>query len=165
MLKRVLYSSGALGALAGAYLLGGAALGTAFGQTPAQPTTQTATQQGAQDQDGPDGPDSQDQPTFISSIQVPPGNHGQTKAERATYLASLAKITPEQAKAAALAQFPGATVQKVELDNENGSLVYSVQLTDTAGKSTDVKVDAGNAKVLATEADGPDGADDAETAD
>ena len=38
---------------------------------------------------------------------------------------------------------------KVELDNENGALVYSVELSN----GMDVKVDAGNAAVLYTDSD------------
>jgi uncharacterized membrane protein YkoI len=66
------------------------------------------------------------------------------------------KITPEQARAAALSQFPEATIIKVELENENGSLVYSVALT-VNGKAYDVKVDANNGNIVRAEADEPEG--------
>lgn len=56
-------------------------------------------------------------------------------------------------------------MKKVELDNENGSLVYSVQLTDSTGKGQDVKVDAGTGQVLHAEADGPEGHEAGKTAD
>lgn len=68
----------------------------------------------------------------------------------------VANITPEQAEAAALAQFPGATITDVELENENGSLVYDVELT-ADGKAYEVKVDAATGTVLRSEADEPDG--------
>ena len=61
-------------------------------------------------------------------------------------------ITAEQAKAAALAANPGATASSVGLDDENGCLVYGVQLSNGA----DVKVDAGNGQVVHTEAAGTD---------
>lgn len=67
-------------------------------------------------------------------------------------LAALAKITPDQAKAAALAAVPG-TAGQVELENEDGNVVFGVEVTTSAGKTIDVKVDAGNGKVLAQEAD------------
>jgi uncharacterized membrane protein YkoI len=67
-------------------------------------------------------------------------------------LKSLARITPEQASAAALAQVPG-TVKKVELENEDGNLVYSVEIKTANGES-DVKVDAGDGRVLHIEKDG-----------
>ncbi len=69
-------------------------------------------------------------------------------------LSSLALITAEQAQEAALAAYPGATVTEVELDNENGCLVYSVEL----GNDLDIKVDAGNGVILYVESD--DGSDD-----
>ncbi|MDQ1466534.1 MAG: hypothetical protein QOH10_949, partial [Actinomycetota bacterium] len=62
-------------------------------------------------------------------------------------LPALAKITPDQAKQAALAAVPG-TVTKVALENENGSVVYGVEISAN-GTTTDGKIDAGNGKVLA----------------
>ena len=67
-------------------------------------------------------------------------------------LKSLARITSEQAQAAALAQVPG-TVKKVELENEDGNLVYGVEIKTANGES-DVKVDAGDGRVLHVEKDG-----------
>jgi uncharacterized membrane protein YkoI len=69
-------------------------------------------------------------------------------------LKSLARITPEQASAAALAQVPG-TVKKVELENEDGNVVYGVEIKTANGES-DVKVDAGDGRVLHVEKDGED---------
>ncbi len=78
----------------------------------------------------------------------------QEQAESAK-LASLARITKEQARAAAVAQVPG-TVTAVELENEDGNLVYSVEVKTSAGDQ-DVKVDAGNGKVLHVDKDGEGG--------
>lgn len=103
-------------------------------------------------------------PSYIGSIAVPEAQEASeaqeaneaeeaskvdeaNEADEATALASQAKITSDQAKEAAQAEVPG-TVTKVELDNENGYLVYSVEV---GGK--DVKVDAGTGKVLHIEAD------------
>lgn len=152
MLKRVIYGSGAMAALAGAYLLGSATLGTIFAQSPSpQPSTPSATQAGADQQD--------QQPAGNGSIQVPQDKEGQSEADETAALQSQAKITADEAKAKALERFPGGTVTKVELDNENGSLVYSVHLTDASGTAQDVKVDAGNGTILHVEADGPEGAE------
>jgi len=101
------------------------------------------------------GPTPQDQdgqfPSYSSSIRVDDAQYeGVSEADEAVALAGLATITPEEAKDAALAANPGATVVKVELDNENGALVYSVEL----GNGLDVKVDAGNAAVLHTDSGG-----------
>src|SRR5205085_12473252 len=55
---------------------------------------------------------------------------GANEADEAAALAALAKISVEEAKTAALAANPGTTVVKAELGNENGSLVYSVELSN-----------------------------------
>ena len=78
-------------------------------------------------------------PSYSCSIKVP-------EPEPAD-LSTLAKIKADQAMAAAQAAFPGAAVKKVELDNENGCLVYSVELRNGG----EVLVDAGNGAVLRQE--------------
>jgi uncharacterized membrane protein YkoI len=60
-------------------------------------------------------------------------------------LQSLAKITPQQAQQAA-EKAVGGQATRVQLENEDGNLVYSVLIGEK-----DVKVDAGNAKILYTE--------------
>jgi uncharacterized membrane protein YkoI len=138
MLKRILYGSGAMGVLTAGYLLGSVSLGGAFAQT-AAPSPSAPAQSQAREQ----GEDNE-------------------QAESAA-LASQAKITADQARAAALAQFAGGTVKKTELDNENGTVVYSVELTDSAGTQQDVKVDATSARVLQAQAEGPETAGAPET--
>jgi hypothetical protein len=59
-------------------------------------------------------------------------------------LAALAKITADQAMAAARAAYPGSRVQRVELENDNGCLVYGVSLSN----GLEVKVDAGTGAIL-----------------
>jgi hypothetical protein len=101
---------------------------------------------------------------YTSSITV--ANSGSESEADDAALAGLAKITPDQAKAAALAAVPG-TAGKVELEDEDGNVVFGVEVTTASGSKMDVKVDAGNGKVLAqqaddeggSETDGPDGAD------
>ncbi len=83
-------------------------------------------------------------PAYTSSIQIK-GNGENT--EESVALKPLAKIDINQAQKAALGANPGTTVVKSELDNENGSLVYSVTLDN----GLDVKIDAGTAAVLHTE--------------
>lgn len=82
-------------------------------------------------------------------------DEAQDAQEMAQYK-SLAKITPQQAQKAAEAS-QGGTATKVELDEEDGSLVYEVKV----GKA-EVLVDAGNGKVLKTEAKGQEENDAAE---
>lgn len=73
--------------------------------------------------------------------------------QEAAQLQGLARVSADQARTAALARAPGQVTQ-VSLDNENGNLVYSVEVRDARGKVQDVKVDAGNAQVLHVEQDG-----------
>lgn len=145
--KRVAGSMLGMGLLIGAPVSGyvlaqnGAALPTQQAQQ-AQPSASASN--GATEQQG--TKDTQD-PTYSGSIQVPQSADTGNEQNDAAALQGLAKISADQAKAAALAGNPGATAAKVELDNENGVLVYSVHLSSGA----DVKVDAGNAKMLQTD--------------
>lgn len=105
-----------------------------------------------------DDDDADDQsPSYTGSITVPndeadDASEGEDdEAAEAESLAGLATVTADNAKEAALDAVPGQVVQ-VELDNENGSLVYSVEI-DTGSGVVDVKVDAGNANILHQDAD------------
>jgi uncharacterized membrane protein YkoI len=108
-------------------------------------------------QDGPQDVDTEadsleeQSPSYTGSLTVDDtGYEGLNEAEEAAALAGMASINEEEAKAAALSANPNTTVVKVELDNENSVVVYSVELSD----GSDVKVDAGTAMVLHTEAAG-----------
>ena len=118
----------------------------------------------------------EDRVPYRSSIQVPDdeadeqGEHDEADSEAkgsestegqedseverqdATMLQSLARITVEQAKTAALTAVPG-TVSRAGIENEDGNLVYGVRVRTAAGVQ-DVKVDAGNGKILHVEKDG-----------
>lgn len=124
-------------AAAGATLALAGIVGFSNADAPKQPVSAQA--------DGKSGDQTQD-PGYKSSVTAPEQN-GQNEAGESAALASMAKITPDQARDAALAAVPGSA-DKVELDNENGNVVYSVQITDANGAKTDVKVDAGNSSVL-----------------
>ncbi|NJF24669.1 peptidase M4 [Thermococcus sp. Bubb.Bath] len=84
-------------------------------------------------------------PSYTGSIKIAQ-NSNLSEDQEAKALQKLAKITPEQAKSAALTKVNG-TVVKVSLEDENGYLVYSVEVKTSSGIN-DVKVDAGNGKVL-----------------
>jgi uncharacterized membrane protein YkoI len=73
-------------------------------------------------------------------------------------LQQAATLTQDQATASALKQVPG-TVKAVELEDENGTVVYGVQIVGADGKSYDVKVDAKTGTVLKAENDSNDGND------
>lgn len=83
-------------------------------------------------------------PAYTSSVTAP-------DTENEQGIARLATTTADQARQAATAA-TGGTAQQAQLENENGNVVYSVVVTLPDGKQLDVKVDAGNAKVLAHEA-------------
>jgi len=139
-----------VGSIAGMALMvsaigGGVALAQAPTTPPASPPVVQEKQESANDQ--------AQMPSYTGSISVDQAQtEGMTEADEAAALQGKTGITAEEAKAAALAANPGAKVSKVELDNENGVLVYSVQLDN----GLDVKVDAGNRAVLHTEQAGND---------
>jgi uncharacterized membrane protein YkoI len=139
-----------------ALLLGGTAGGAVLAQSRGQSAEQ------------------EQKPKYRSSIQVPNDEKGEQKddeknekdekaegkegteadespAEKAeaARFQSLAKITPAQAKAAAVARV-GGTATSVELENEDGNLVYGVSVKTAKGE-VDVKVDPGTGKVLHVE--------------
>jgi uncharacterized membrane protein YkoI len=65
-------------------------------------------------------------------------------------VAEMAKITLDSAMNEALKQVQGKVLKvlKVELENENGYLVYGVEIAKPDHQIVDVKVDAGNGKIL-----------------
>ncbi len=65
-------------------------------------------------------------------------------------LTALAKISFQQALEAALAASPGS-VLKSELEVEDGTLMYSFEIVGADKAITEVEIDAGNGKVLATD--------------
>jgi len=110
----------------------GVSIALSGGGSPALAQKQPNAQETSQNQDV-------QEPSYTASVKVPKPEPND--------LNGLAKVTAEQAKGAALKANPGTTVTKVELDNENGNLVWSVELSNGAN----AKVDAGDAKVLLTE--------------
>lgn len=69
--------------------------------------------------------------------------------------ADMAKISISSAINAASKQFPGK-VLTAELENENGYLVYGVEIAMPDRQIMDVKVDAGNGKILKADKDRKD---------
>jgi uncharacterized membrane protein YkoI len=97
------------------------------------------------------------EPSYTGSVQAPKETGTeQSEAAESAALAALAKISEADARKAALAKFPGATIQKATLEDENGNVVWAVELTDANKAAQEVKVDAGNAAILAVEAGGAD---------
>ncbi len=83
-----------------------------------------------------------------SSIKLPRGIESQAE------FAKHAKVSQQQAEAAALAVQPGHVV-KAKLDDEDGYLVWQIDVKHDRG-TTEIAVDAGNSKVLAAEAEEDD---------
>ncbi len=104
---------------------------------------------------------------LVSSIRVAdPGDYGLqgiSETEETAQLASLARITQEEAIITALSSTQGTFIA-AELDNEDGNVVYSVEV-EADGNVFDVKVDAGTGAVLKIEADNEDGPDEQEGSD
>ncbi len=102
---------------------------------------------GAQDATAaPDLASTDQAPAWTSSIVVPT-DEAQQEADEAAALEPLATVTSDEASTAALTSTPGV-VESVQLEAEDGNVVYSVLVTDDTGTLIDVKVDAGNATVL-----------------
>lgn len=135
----------ATGILAATLALGGA--GIAIATSDADDTTVTGTVQAPPEETAPDG----------TEVEM-------TDAEEAAALEGLATITPEEAEAAALAAVPG-TASEVELDDEDGFVVYEIEVNAADGSVTEVLVDAGDGSVLAQEAEDADDANEADEVD
>ena len=69
-------------------------------------------------------------------------NDDAQEQQESAKLQSLAKITPQQAQQAAEAK-QGGKASSVKLENENGSVVYAIVIGNT-----EVKVDAGDGRIL-----------------
>ena len=83
------------------------------------------------------------------TIQLP--NEGNHEAAQA----SLAKKTVQQAIDAAVSRQSG-TVLRVELQNEDGFLVYNVEVASPDKKVHEIKVDAGDGSILRIDVDSAD---------
>ena len=79
------------------------------------------------------------------------GDDADDKAEQAK-LEKAAKIDARAASKAATDKVPG-TADKVELDEEDGKVVYEVDVTAKDGTQSEVLIDATNGKILAEQAD------------
>jgi len=151
--KRAVYSGlAALGIVLGAAGLANAATGNGSGSS----NTAAVVHPSSATDTSVDAPDQGDEaPAYTSSVTTADAVEATSETDESATLAPLATVTSDQASAAAVAAQPG-TVVKVELENENGNVVYGVEI-DTGNGRVDVKVDAGNGTVLATQADGHDG--------
>jgi uncharacterized membrane protein YkoI len=128
---------------------------------------------------GSGGSGDDDSPSFTSSVKAPAKadepettaqgeseqgeteqgetEQGEQAAENAEQkaLLRLATVDAGAARTAALSTARGS-VTETELENEDGNVVWKVEIRNAAGLETKVYVDAGNAKVLASETEHED---------
>lgn len=168
----------AAAAISGVLIAGGATIAAAAPDD----ESSTKTSSTATDKEGKEG----DEATFTGTItapeEVPDGQEAadgsaeekaQDEAENAV-LADLATVTEAQARTAATGAVPG-TVDKIQLEDEDGFVVWEAAMTQTDGATMEVLIDAGDGSVLAQEIeeahDGNDGqgeddeGDEADTGD
>jgi uncharacterized membrane protein YkoI len=160
-------------ALAAVLVGGGVSIAAASPDSPSAPASNAAADQEQTDgetvdrHDGAPGSKQEEQdPAFTGSVQAPADANepdGQEAAggedQEQASLRALATLTPQEAEQAAVAVVPG-TVAATDLGNENGSVVYSVEIKGSDGSVTEVVIDAGNGAVLAQQ-----GADEEQPAD
>ena len=145
-----------VGSLAGLLLLGGIAttgIAAANAANHAAPTS-PASSSAQSDKNEPK------EANIKGSISV---TESATEESDAAESAKLATVDEKGANAAALASVPGASLVSTHLEEEDGSLVYDVSVKDKAGVVTEVIVDAGNAKILASEVAGNEVAEGTES--
>ena len=134
-----------VGVVGSVYTLTHSGSQTASAQTPSTTVSQQA--QGDKetaDDTNKQGEPNEQNPSYKSSVQIADTNELDEKTEQSK-LAGLAKVTSDQAKAAAEKSL-GGTASEVKLENEGGNVVYAV----TVG-TKEAKVDAGNGQILHTE--------------
>lgn len=124
------------------------------------PGSQEQDQEGTSDKGGKEGSET----TFVGSVKAPAENQNeaekpdgsaedtaQKKAE-ADALAKLATVTQDQASKAATTLVPG-TLQKAELGDKDGYVVWEIDIAEADGTKVEVIVDAGNVGNLIQEVD------------
>lgn len=95
-------------------------------------------------------------PDEVTSASTKVPEDTETRAD----FAKLARVSRQEAEAAALAVQPGQVVH-AKLDDEDGYLVWQIDVKHDKG-TTEIAVDAGNSKVLAAEAEEDDEDDEQE---
>jgi uncharacterized membrane protein YkoI len=87
--------------------------------------------------------------TYTTFAQGTDGDDASESQDNGVALPDQAAITQEEAEAIALAQYPGTKVVATELENEGGTLLYSIELDNGA----EVELDANTGTVLPAEAE------------
>lgn len=98
------------------------------------------------------------------TVAAPAETSGEDEAAEAKKLEGLAKVDRATAEKAALQAVPG-TAKDAELGDENGYVVWEVEIQASDGTLQEVKVDAGNGQVLAQESENDEGSEANEAAE
>ncbi|MFF2753224.1 PepSY domain-containing protein [Psychrobacillus sp. NPDC058041] len=77
---------------------------------------------------------------------------GEENDDNIADLQAKAKLTSDEAQVIALKEVPG-TVNKSELEDEDGVVVYGFEVKTASGEMKDVKVDAASGKIVKVESD------------
>ncbi|MFE4893739.1 PepSY domain-containing protein [Peribacillus butanolivorans] len=93
---------------------------------------------------------------FASSKDKPVEQQELSEKQESAALEKKAKLTEAESKKIALEKVPG-TVKEVELEDEDGTVVYSVNVQAKDGSKQEVKIDAQTGKVLKVESDDEEG--------
>lgn len=76
----------------------------------------------------------------------------QIKDDNETAMAAQALVSASEAAQIATTALPGKVVES-QLDEENGYLIWEVEIVDAQGQEAQLKIDAGDGRLLAVEAD------------
>lgn len=92
----------------------------------------------------------------ILNSSIIPRAFAEEKKESQAQLQAKAKITEAQAKTIALAKVPGGKVKEGELEEENGHLVWSFDISSSGTKDiTEVQVDANSGSIISVATETP----------
>ena len=156
-------------AIGGVLLAGGATIAAAAPDD----SKSTGSSSSATDEPGAEDENEKDEAAVTGTItapaEVPEGEEAadgsadekaQEEAETAA-LADLATVTEDQARTAVTDAVPG-TVDKMELDEEDGFVVWEAEITQADGTMMEVLIDAGDGSVLTQEVEDADDGDEAD---
>lgn len=85
-------------------------------------------------------------PVFQSSVRIP--DMERSESEEMAVIKKVALISPEQALSIVRKLAPSASMSQVELENEDGNVVYEIDIVNEGAERT-IIVDAGNGSILA----------------
>lgn len=91
-----------------------------------------------------------DRLSYRSSVQIPIVDR--TDAQEEIAMAKVARISLEQARAIAQKAVPQGRISEAELDNEDGNVVYEIEVM-LGKQERSVIVDAGNGAILSNTLD------------